>query len=134
MVNTFVRDAVVPLLLRLGLAAVFLYHGSQLVSKNLGAGWAPDLPVPAQVAAAWGQLLGGVAMLIGLLTRLAALGLIVIMAGAIALVHAPNGFDIRHGGWEYNFVLIVVCVAVILLGSGLIGVDRWLRFRRRPRV
>ena len=72
MVNTFVRDAVVPLLLRLGLAAVFLYHGSS--------------------------------------------------------------FDIQNKGWEYNFVLIVVCVAVILLGSGPIGVDRWLGFRRRPRV
>jgi putative oxidoreductase len=134
MVNTFVRDAVVPLLLRLGLAAVFLYHGSQQVSKDLGAGWNPDLPAPVQVAVAWGELLGGLAMAVGLLTRLAALGLIVIMAGAIALVHAPHGFDIQNHGWEYNFVLIVVSVAVFLLGSGPIGLDRWLRLRRRPKV
>jgi putative oxidoreductase len=134
MVNTFVRDVVVPLLLRLGLAAVFLYHGSDLVSKGLGAGWNPDLPVPAQVAVAWGELLGGLAMALGLLTRLAALGLIVIMAGAIAVVHAPNGFDMRNHGWEYNFVLIVVAVSVFLLGSGPIAVDRWLRFRRRTKV
>jgi putative oxidoreductase len=134
MVNTFVRDAVVPLLLRLGLAAVFLYHGTDLVSKDLGAGWNPNLPGPAQVAVAWGELLGGLAMALGLLTRLAALGLIVIMAGAIVLVHAPHGFDIQKHGWEYNFVLIVVAVAVFLLGSGPFGVDRWLRFRRRTNV
>ena len=45
--NTFVRDAVVPLLLRLGLAAVFLYHGFDLVSKDFGAGWNPHYHQPS---------------------------------------------------------------------------------------
>jgi putative oxidoreductase len=102
------------------------------VSKSGGTAWNPDMPVAQQVAVAWGELLGGIAMLLGFLTRLAALGLIVIMAGAIALVHWPNGFSIIQGGYEYNIVLIGICIALILTGGGPLAMDRW--FRLRPKV
>jgi putative oxidoreductase len=81
---------------------------------------------------AWGQLLGGVAMLLGFLTRLAALGLIVIMAGAIATVHWEHGFNLLEGGYEYNVVLIGVGLVLLLTGGGNLAADRV--FRARPRV
>ena len=77
----------------------------------------------AQVAVAWGQLIGGIALAVGFLTRLAALGIAIIMGGAIATVHWPHGFSIQDHGYEYNFVLIVICVAVMLLGPGNFAVD-----------
>ena len=120
-----------PLLLRLGLAAIFIYHGIDLVQKEGGAGWNPSLSKPEQLAVAWGELLGGIALALGLLTRLAALGIAVIMVGAIAKVHWENGFSILNKGWEYNFLIIVVCVAVMLLGPGNVAVDRFFRFRRK---
>src|SRR5206468_552019 len=117
------RYALAPLVLRLGLAVVFIFHGMQKVraGDSWGTGWNPEMPGAMQAAVAWGELLGGVAMALGFLTRLAALGLITIMVGAIVTVHAKNGFPLmqfdesgmpllRNGmpvmGYEYNFVLI----------------------------
>ena len=45
------------------------------------------MPAPAQMAVAWGELLCGLGMLLGFLTRLAAVGIIIIMLGAIYTVH-----------------------------------------------
>jgi putative oxidoreductase len=133
--NEFVTRVLVPLLLRLGLAAIFIYHGLDLVENHAwGTAWNPKLPVPAQVAVAWGELLGGIAMLFGFLTRLAAVGLAVIMIGAIATVHWPHGFNIQEGGWEYNFAILVICAGVFLLGGGVLAVDRVFRLRRRTQA
>jgi putative oxidoreductase len=137
MISIFLRTVLVPLLLRAGLAAVFIYHGWQLVGgpeHEFGAAWMkkPDaMPAPLQMAVAWGELLGGVAMALGFLTRLAALGLIVIMSGAIATVHWAKGFDITTGGFEYNFLIIMVCLCLVLGGPGPFAVDRVFRLRRK---
>jgi uncharacterized membrane protein YphA (DoxX/SURF4 family) len=53
------------------------------------------------------------------------------MAGAIAQVHWQHGFDNRAGGFEYNFLILVVCLALILVGGGNLAVDRVFRLRRR---
>ena len=134
------KNMVVPLLLRLCLAAIFIFHGLALVGgegHEWGANWQPQdapnrLPAIGQVAVAWGQLLGGVALAFGFLTRLAALGIVAIMIGAIATVHWEHGFSIQHGGYEYNFAIIVMCVCLILGGSGPLAVDRVFHLRRRP--
>jgi len=131
MFDNFAKNTLVPLVLRGGLAAVFIYHGLDLVSKEGGAAWNPNLSVPAQLVIAWGQLIGGIAVAVGFLTRLAALGLAVIMGGAIYTVHWEHGFDIRDHGWEFNFTLIVICVALILIGGGTLAVDRFFRMRRK---
>ena len=82
------RYALAPLVLRLGLAVVFIFHGMQKVraGDSWGTGWNPEMPGAMQAAVAWGELLGGLAMALGFLTRLAALGLIAIMVGAIVTV------------------------------------------------
>jgi putative oxidoreductase len=137
MFTTFCKNVLSPLLLRLALAAIFIFHGLNLVGgpeKDWGANWmeGPNAqPAPVQLAVAWGQLLGGIALGAGFLTRLAALGIIGIMAGAIATVHWPHGFDITKHGYEYNFAIIAMCVCLVLGGPGPFAVDRVFRFRRR---
>jgi len=138
----------VPILLRFALAAVFIYHGLGKVSPeaNFGMAWqkAPDpsklppdapppqvLPGALQLAVAWGEVLGGAACALGILTRLAALGLAAIMVGAIVTVHGPHGFSLQHGGYEYNLVLIVVCLSLVLLGAGTISLDRVIKVKMR---
>jgi putative oxidoreductase len=136
MFTTFCKNAIVPALLRLALAAIFIYHGLDLVggeSKGWGARWdtgenAPGAPV--QLAVAWGELIGGIALAFGFLTRLAAAGIIAIMAGAIATVHWPHGFALPKG-YEYNFTIIIMCLCLILSGPGPFAVDRLFRFKRR---
>jgi putative oxidoreductase len=134
MIDAMMKNTVAPLVLRLCLAAVFIYHGMDLVSKSWGTAWSDQMPVIQQVLVAWGQLLGGIAMLLGLLTRLAAIGLGLIMVGAIAIVHWPNGFSLvkdgsYNGGYEYNVVLIAICIVLTLTGGGTLAADRWVRLR-----
>jgi putative oxidoreductase len=139
MLDVVAKNTIVPLILRLGLAAIFIFHGSQKVNpdNDWGATWAnnmklPDPPnKPAQLAVAWGELIGGIALAAGFMTRLAALGIGLIQAGAIYTTTGKNGFDVVQHGYEYNFLIIVVCVSLILMGGGTLAVDRVFRLRRR---
>jgi len=82
----------------------------------------------AQLAVAWGELVGGVALLLGCLTRLAALGLIIIQVGAVVMVTWSKGFFAAVGGYEYNLALLAMCLALVLQGGGRFAVDRlWVR-------
>jgi len=111
-----------PLFLRIGLGFVFLYHGYGKIFKEgtaFGSAWNPSgLPAVLQVLVAWGELLGGAAILLGFLTEFASLGIIIIMLGAIVTIHGKNGFGMTNGGFEYNFVLITMCLALIGTGPG----------------
>ena len=130
-------------LLRVGLAIIFLYHGYlKLVVREYG-GWSDTLPETTQVAVAWGETLCGAALLVGFMSRVAAAGITAIMVGAIALQTGKLGFvnieylpkgkgvaDQIPVGAEYNFAVIVMCLAVIALGSGKVSLD-YLIFERR---
>ncbi|MGN6150516.1 MAG: DoxX family protein [Lysobacteraceae bacterium] len=71
------------------------------------------------------ELLGGIALLLGLHARVVAPALIPVLLGA-AWVHLPNGwvFNAPGGGWEYPIFLAVVAVAVALLGDWRLAVRR----------
>src|SRR5260370_26394026 len=78
------RNTLVPLVLRLGLAFIFIYSGLQKITVSgtgWGSSWIPDapdfikpLPAAVQLAVAWSELIGGVPFGPGLFTRLGALG------------------------------------------------------------
>ncbi len=136
------RHVAAPLVLRLGLAVIFIYHGLHMIGAETswGSNWqltetgeaSPNAqPAIVQLAVAYGELLGGIALGLGFFSRVAALGIIAIMAGAIALVHWPHGFNIVHGGYEYNFAIIMMCLGVILLGPGPASFDRFMFPPRR---
>jgi putative oxidoreductase len=143
MFDAFTKSALGPLILRLALAVIFLYHGLKLCSAETkyGAEWMkpPDSqPAAVQMAVAWGQLIGGCAMALGFLTRLAGLGLIAIMVGAIKLAHWEYGFGLinehlpqGHLGYEYNFAIIAMCLALVFTGGGTLSMDRMFLLRRR---
>src|SRR5919197_5331346 len=66
----------------------------------------------------------GLLFALGLLTPFAALGIVVVMLNAIALVHFKNGFWNGKGGYEFNLVLLTVAVAVAATGPGRFSIDR----------
>ena len=88
-----------------------------------------------QAVAAWGILVGGIALAIGLMTRMAGLLIILIELGAIYTVTWDRGSLSLGGfgpvGFEYNVVIIVACLTLLLLGGGEFALDRYL-FRRKP--
>ena len=94
--------------LRLSLAATFLYHG---VTKFPVEGPLVGLPEPIHWLVAIAEVAAGVLLIAGafgrdVLTRLGAYIVIVIMVGAIALVHAKNGFNVMNGGMEFQLLML----------------------------
>jgi len=125
------------LALRLVLGAVFLGHGAQKAFGAFGGpgfngatGFVGSLGFrPARVWAAFavgGELAAGLLFLLGLLTPLAGLLVLATMAVAIAKVHAPKGFFVQNGGYEYNLVLIIAALAVAAMGPGRFSLDHVL--------
>ena len=111
-----------PLFLRIGLGIIFLYHGLSKVfgeGANFGSSWNPHgMPAIMQTLVAWGELLAGGGILLGFLTEIACLGIIIIMLGAIFMVHGKNGFNMMNGGFEYNYALIMMALALKAMGPG----------------
>jgi putative oxidoreductase len=130
------------LLVRLALGVVFFAHGSQkLFGWFGGAGlkatqqmWQQYLKIPPATTAlaAVVECFGGLALIVGLLARPAAIGIITVMLVAIAKVHWKNGFFLatqpgQGNGWEFNFVLIAMALAVLVGGAGAGSLDYVLR-------
>jgi putative oxidoreductase len=126
-----------PLFLRAALAAVFIFHGLDKVQSVNGYGthWMPEglphQPAILQLLVAWGELIGGICVALGLLTRYAAIGLIIIMVGAIVTVTGKNGFGLQTGGFEYNVVLILLSATLFLTGPGTFSLDRVIHVKMR---
>jgi len=117
-----------PLILRIGLGTIFVYHGFGKVfgeGTALGSAWNPHgMPALMQVLVAWGEFIGGLALFAGFLTPFAALGISIIMIGAIIVVHGKNGFNMMNHGYEYNFALLMMCLALIASGPGSPSLDQ----------
>jgi putative oxidoreductase len=64
------------------------------------------------------QFGGGLAILTGLLIRVGAFCVIIVMLGAIFLVHLPHGFDVSKGGVEYALTQLLVALALLVAGGG----------------
>jgi putative oxidoreductase len=129
------------LVLRLVLGWIFVYAGAgKLFGVWGGVGMGGEhgfvamitgmhLPVLPGAVWAWmaacGEFFGGLFVLIGLLTRLAAVPLVVTMLVAIGAVTGAKGF----AGYGYNLALTAMSVALILTGAGMLSVDA-LIFKR----
>ncbi len=113
------------LLLRLALGGLFLAHAGLKVFVFTPAGTAGyfgSLGLPAWLAyatIAW-EILGAVALIVGIWPRAVALALIPILAGAIVTVHGSAGFFFTNpnGGWEFPALWIVALGALALTGDG----------------
>jgi putative oxidoreductase len=112
------------LILRIASALAFLYHGSAILFGAFGGpgpqGFAGFMHMPVVVGYLVGlaQFAGGLAILSGVLTRLGAVCIIVVMLGAIFLVHLPHGFDIGKGGYEYALTQLLIAAALLITGAG----------------
>ncbi|MEK6900524.1 MAG: DoxX family protein [Nanoarchaeota archaeon] len=116
--------------LRLGVGIVFLVHGLGKL-LNVGpsampiegfASFLSSLGVPAASLLAWAvalvEALGGLAILVGFMTRYAALLLSAVMLVALGMVHLSKGFSAGKGGYEYVLMLLLACVSLLLSGPG----------------
>lgn len=128
--------------LRLTLALALFPHGAQKVLGWWGGyGFSgtmefftatAGLPWVIAFLVVMGEFLGPIGLAVGFLSRFAAMGIGIIMVGAIATVHWSNGFFMNwYGqqegeGFEYHFLVIGIAIAVMIKGSGAFSLDRRL--------
>jgi putative oxidoreductase len=123
------------LALRLPLGALFVAHGAQKLFGWFGGyglegtgqwmasiGLEPGVLMAALAGGA--EFLGGLALILGLLTRPAALVLAVTMLVAIFSVHIGNGLFMSNNGYEFGLALLAGTVSLLLSGGGRVSLDR----------
>jgi putative oxidoreductase len=127
-------------ILRLTLGIVFFAHGAQKMlgwfggygfSATMGA-FTHNMHIPAVFAflAIAAEFFGGIGLILGLLTRIAAFGITVNMVVAILTVHLANGLFMNWSGaqkgegFEYHLVVLAITVFLMIKGGGAASVDR----------
>lgn len=123
-------------ILRVIIGIVFIAHGGQKLFvyglDGVSAGFA-EMGIPmaglAGPAVALVEFLGGLALVVGLLTRLAAVGLGVTMLGAFFLVHLQAGFFMPNG-YEFVLVLLATVTLFAITGAGPLSLDARIAGRR----
>lgn len=129
------------LVVRVVMGVAFILHGWPKIQNPMGwmnAMGGEGVPSFLQALAALAEFGGGIALLLGLLTPLAALGIVCQMLGALFMVHFPMGhpFVAATGGPSYELPLVYLALAILLLvrGPGRWSFDALLfgRTREKP--
>jgi putative oxidoreductase len=132
-------------LLRLVMGMIFFAHGAQ---KTLGwfGGYGfsgtmgfftgmMHIPAPFAFLAICAEFLGGIGLIVGALTRIAAFGIATNMVVAVLMVHSQVGFFMnwtgqqKGEGFEYHLLAIAVAIVLMARGSGSFSVDQALSSR-----
>ncbi|HEX3280826.1 MAG TPA: DoxX family protein [Pyrinomonadaceae bacterium] len=131
----------IPLPLRLAMSVIFVAHGAQKVLGSFnGPGLEKWVSIPAPFsfmkpgwlwlgAAAFSELIGGILLFLGLLTRLGAFLIACTMITALISVHWPGFFMPK--GIEYPLALFAICLALLISGGGMASVDLAMSSGRR---
>ena len=133
-------DDTATALLRLVLGVVFFAHGAQKMLGWFGGyGFSGTMgfftgtmhiPAPLAFLAIAAEFFGGLGLILGFLTRIAAFGIAVNMVVAIAMVHSGFGFFMNWSGTqkgegiEYHLLVLAATVLLMIRGAGAFSVDR----------
>ncbi len=126
--------------LRIGAGVIFAAHGAQKLFGWFGGyglqgtgewmasiGLEPGVLMAAMAGSA--EFFGGLALILGLLLRPAAVVLALTMVVAIVTVHLSNGLFMANNGYEFGLALLAVSVGLAIRGAGSASIDRLLSDR-----
>jgi putative oxidoreductase len=135
-------DSAATSILRVGLGAVFFAHGAQKMLGWFGGfGYAGTMnfftgmmhiPAPLAFLAIAAEFFGGLGLILGFLTRIAAFGIGVNMLVAIMTVHRDFGFFMnwtgtqKGEGFEFHLLVVAMVAFLMIRGAGAFSVDRVL--------
>lgn len=128
-------------ILRVVLGVVFFAHGAQKMlgwfggfgfHATMGSFTHMGMAAPIAFLIICTEFFGGLGLIVGLLTRIASLGIAGLMIGAIFMVHLPNGFFMnwmgtqKGEGIEYHLLALAIAATLLLRGAGAFSLDRAL--------
>ena len=130
---------------RFALGGVILAHGLQKAFGWFGGGGISGtvdffqsylhLPAPVALLVTFSDLVGSLALMVGFMTRIAAIGSGLVMLGAIATLHVQNGFFMNWAGnqagegFEFHILALGLVFALVRAGGGRMSVDALLMRR-----
>lgn len=128
------------LALRIPVGIIFAAHGAQKLFGWFGGyglegtgGWMDSIGLSPGVVMAFlagaAEFFGGIALVLGLLTRPAAFALSIAMLVAIFAVHFQNGLFMSNNGYEFGLALLAASVSLMFSGAGKASVDSMLAKR-----
>ncbi len=114
--------------IRASVGVIFIAYGLQKFDPIwkehlIGFGLPPELQIPIALA----ETIGGIALIAGILTRIAGAIFSIILVDAIFHIRWNNGFFIAKGGWDYDLALIAMTLFIIVVGSGRISISSYLK-------
>ena len=129
-------------IVRIVLGFVFLAHGAQMALGWFGGAGLQStvrvfreqlrIPAPLALLSVAAEFLGGLGLVVGLLSRIAALGIAVVMLVALVAVHWKFGFfmnwfgEKKGHGIEYHVLVLALALIVIVKGAGAFSLDQVL--------
>lgn len=125
-------------LFRIMVGIIFLAHGAQKLFGVFGgygiegtAGFMESIGLTPGYLMAFlagaGEFFGGLLLIFGFLTRLAAVTTTIISIVALLTVHMVNGFFMSNNGSEFILLLLVASISLVISGSGKLGVDQLIK-------
>lgn len=123
MFEAYCREKLAPLALRVALGFVCVYHGFLKIMATGGMAWSTGLPVGWQLIIAWSELGAGLAILLGLYCRLAALVMLAVTAGTWLWRQGWHLLALPLTTLEPFLVLLLAGLALLFLGAGDLSLD-----------
>jgi len=110
--------------IRAAIGVTFIVHSIKKFDPSW-QGWLIDMGLPPelQIPIALAEFLGGIFLLVGVLTRISASILAVITLGAIFMIRGIEEFFVSKGGWEWDLMMLAGELTIIVAGPGRVSIS-----------
>ena len=114
--------------LRSAIGIIFILHGYSKIGNDGFASWLPSLGIPSelQIIIAMAELIPGILLIIGVLSRISASIISIVMVGAIFHVKSATSIT-GEGGIELDLILLAVALVIIVVGPGRISLSQVIK-------
>lgn len=121
--ESYCKEKLAPLTLRLALGLACLYHGFLKIQASGGSAWAPSLPAGWQFLIAWGEFVAGLALVFGCHCRLGAGLALVINIWSFLWWQGWSGLHLPLRSLEPFVLVVLIGLSVVFLGAGGLSLD-----------